>query len=152
MITQILNIPNEFGEVLHPFLRDSDATTFKFKNGVIISEHREIRLFHRNQPGWEKVWQKIFTTDDSGMSIGISVVEPGGGGESERVINGFIDFVLYGSGILTVKGLGNYEINAGDFIHIPRDIERGFRNIRDTLFVSVFGICNAPSYMQEGVT
>jgi|GEM_PF-2641853 len=136
----------KYGEEFKIFLNNSKSSTFKFENGVIKNEEKEVKLFLRDQPGWEKVWQKIFTTDDKGMSIGLSIVEPGGGGETEEVQNDFIDFILYGNGKLTVEGVDEYEIKAGDFLHIKKGIKRGFRNTGDGLFISLYGIGTVPSY------
>ncbi len=144
MKTIIAQLIAKYGKEFEIFLKDSESNTFKFKDGVVLSEEREINLFLRKQPGWEKVWQKIFTTDDQDMSIGISIVEPGGGGECETVRSEFIDFVLVGEGKLTIEDLGEYHIKAGDFLNIKKGVRRGFRNTGDTLFVSIFGIGTVP--------
>ena len=140
----------KYGEEFRLFLKDSKSNTFKFGKNEMLNVEKEVNLFLRDQPGWEKVWQKIFTTDDSGMSIGISIVEPGGGGEPEEVKSDFIDFILVGKGELTVEGVGKFEIKEGDFLDMRKGIRRGFRNTGDTLFISIYGIGTTPSYNKEG--
>lgn len=133
---------------LGKFIKNSEATTFKFEKEILIANSQNIALKLRQQPGWHKVWQKNFITDDKKLTLGISVVEPGGGGKPETVQNEFIDYILSGEGILTIEGLGDYKIKAGDFLHIEKGVKRGFLNNGSEPFVSIYGINAKPSYKE----
>ena len=138
---------DKIGTYYEKFLKDSTCGTFYFdKDNKAEYKKWDAKLLHRNQQGWENIWQKVFTTDDEGMSLGITVVEPGGGGRDGIVELEFCDFVLCGNGTLEVNGIGSFEIKAGDFLHFKEGIKRSFRNTGNDLFVAIFCLKSKSSF------
>lgn len=131
----------------YKFLKDSLCGTFLLDdNGKPNYKEWQTSLIHRDQVGWNDIWQKVFITDEQDMTLGITVVEPGGGGRDGLVAVEFCDYVICGKGELEVGGLGMFEIEAGDFIHFEKGITRSFKNTGDELFIAVFCLKATPSF------
>lgn len=135
---------------LNNVLQDSKCYSFSLDDsGSVKCEEKTIVFKYRGQNGWGKIWQKIYTTSDNGMSLGISVIEPGGEMKNIPVATEFCDFLLYGKGTVEIQGLGRFEMEEGDFLNFKKDIVRSSDNLEEDIVVGIWFIKTAPTYKFE---
>lgn len=147
MLDLMLNDRNDVSAKLKSVVNTSNCYSFTRNKEGKVSCHKDKATYKlRAQSGWGKIWQKIFTTKDDGMSLGISVIESQGKMENIPVAVEFCDFLLYGKGMVEIDELGSYKLQEGDFLNFKKDIVRSSQNDDDDVVIGMWFIKSAPTY------
>lgn len=116
------------------------------KNNCTKENHHQIEYQYRGQKGWEGITQKICVSKTGSMSMGVSIIQPGGKMEKVPVAHEFCDFLLSGSGSVIIEGYGEKEVQEGDFLNIKKGVVRSSYNNSNDIIVGIWFMAAQPSY------